>query len=492
MGILMKIHNVKNIKDFQFDIPIKRGLYAITGENGVGKSTIISCASTIFFIPSMKEYFGKPQAESYIEFYYNEKKRIIRSNENKWRSPTGFLPVDGFFEGSIVYGNRFKDIDFKTIKKLSQFEKSQLVDASDFVKKNLGEILHNDGKYYENLYMAKEENNLGLRRRPFFLLDGDTLVNQLNMSTGENLLITLLYSLKMKLDKKSKSKEHTIILLDEIELALHSSALRRLEFFLEKIAEDKGYVIVFSTHSIELIRNIRPENIFYLQRYADNSLEVVNPCYPVYATRNLESSNYGHDCIILVEDDLSKLIVDRILRDKRLLGNKKVMVIPVGGWTQVLRFAYDTIQSNLMLSVTKILIVLDRDIKSDVNGFLKSEKIGFSIEPHFLPIQSLEKFLLKYLVKETDHALFRELNDYIFQNKSLYEIVADYNQQIQYGNITREKRQNGKAFYALLKQELHQIRKREDELVEIVLDWIYNSKKEDMMELESFFESELK
>lgn len=51
--------------------------------------------------------------------------------------------------------------------------------------------------------------------------------------------------------------------------------------------------------------------------------------------------------------------------------NKRILVIAVGGWTQVLRFAYDTIRSNLMLSTTKILIILDRDIKDDVPNFIK-------------------------------------------------------------------------------------------------------------------------
>ena len=33
MGIAMKIHNIKSIKDFEFEIPTEKGLYAITGEN---------------------------------------------------------------------------------------------------------------------------------------------------------------------------------------------------------------------------------------------------------------------------------------------------------------------------------------------------------------------------------------------------------------------------------------------------------------------------
>ena len=215
------------------------------------------------------------------------------------------------------------------------------------------------------------------------------------MSTGENLLLSILYSIELRINKEVYGDEPVFILLDEIELALHSSALRRLIQFLKKLSEQNNFVVLFSTHSIELIRSISPENIFYLQKHVDGSLELINPCYPVYATRNLESSNYGHDYIIMVEDELSRQIVEKILKQKQLLGNKRVLVIAVGGWTQVLRFAYDSIRSNLMIKTTKILIILDRDIKDFVPKFLKDEKMNFSVEPNYLPVNSLEKFLLQ-------------------------------------------------------------------------------------------------
>lgn len=132
------------------------------------------------------------------------------------------------------------------------------------------------------------------------------------MSTGENLLLTILSSLEKRLKKVVYGDIPAFMFLDEVELALHSSALRRLVFFLKDIAEKNNTVVLFSTHSIELIRSIVPENIYYLQRHIDDSIEAINPCYPVYATRNLESSNYGHDYIIMVEDDLAKTIVERI------------------------------------------------------------------------------------------------------------------------------------------------------------------------------------
>ncbi len=242
-----------------------------------------------------------------------------------------------------------------------------------------------------------------------------------------------------------------------------------------------------------MIRSIRAENIYYLQRHVDGRIEVINPCYPVYATRNLESSNYGHDYIIMVEDELARAIIERILRQKRLLSNKRVLVITVGGWMQVLRFAYDTIRSNLALSTTKILIVLDRDIKESVADFLKKEKIGFSNAPNYLPIKSLEKYLLEKLVQNVDVVLFRELNDYLFQGKALDVIIKEYDRKVKNGVYTDvEKINNGKQLYDELKHELRQIRKSADDLVSIIVDYLFSTNNKEIAELIDFFEIKLK
>lgn len=496
MSIKVKIHNVKNIDDFEFEIPTEKGLYALTGENGSGKSTVISCAAAAFYVPSFYDYFGNPRDEAYIRFEFEGKKREIREKDGQWKNPSykQFLGITGFYEGSIVFGNRFKDIDYSLLGKLATIEKYQLIDASDFVKTSLGAILHDDEKYYSSLYMLKNEETkkMRLKRPTYYYENKGSLISQLNMSTGENLLLTILSSIEKRLKKEVYGETPAFMFLDEVELALHSSALRRLVYFLKDIAEKNNTVVLFSTHSIELIRSISPENIYYLQRHVDGKLEIINPCYPVYATRNLESSNYGHDYIIMVEDDLAKTIVEKILREKRLLSNKRVLVISVGGWPQVLRFAYDTIRSNLALSTTKILIVLDKDIKDDVSRFMKNEKIGFTNPPNYLPVKSLEKYLLEKLIDNIDTTLFRELNDYLFQQKSLDNIIKKYVTNVKNNVYTdSEKIKNGKQLYDVLKHELKQIRKNESDLVAIIVDYLFTSNTSEIDELVAFFEKEL-
>lgn len=496
MGINVKIHNIKNIDDFDFNIPTEKGLYALTGENGSGKSTVISCAAAAFYVPSFYDYFGNPREGAYINFSFNGKFRSVQEVQGKWKAPSkqNSLGITGFYEGSIVFGNRFKDIEYSLLGKLASISKDQLEAASEFVKKSLGNILHDDEAYYQNLYMLKYNvaRDMGLQRPPYYYENKGALISQLNMSTGENLLLTILNSLERRLHKEVYGEIPAFMFLDEIELALHSSALRRLVFFLKEIAENNNTVVLFSTHSIELIRSIPAENIYYLQRHVNGSIEVINPCYPIYATRNLESSNYGHDYIIMVEDELARAIVERILRQKRLLSNKRVLVIAVGGWTQVLRFAYDTIRSNLALSNTKILIVLDGDIKESVSGFLKKERISFSSEPNYLPIKSLEKYLLEKLVQNVDITLFRELNDYLFQGKSLDVIIKRYNTSVKNGEYTdTEKIKNGKQLHEILLHELHQIRKDVGDLISIIVEYLFNTDNEEIKELTNFFEKQL-
>ncbi|MBQ6128699.1 MAG: AAA family ATPase [Lachnospiraceae bacterium] len=140
MSIRMIIHNVKNIDDFEFEIPTQKGLYALTGENGAGKSTVISCAATAFYVPSLFDYFGDPRDGATISFEFDGRRRNITANDDKWINPKGQLKITGFYEGSIVFGNRFKDIDYSLLSKLALVKKEQLTDASDFVKESFKEI----------------------------------------------------------------------------------------------------------------------------------------------------------------------------------------------------------------------------------------------------------------------------------------------------------------------------------------------------------------
>ena len=481
MELKMHIKNVKSINELNFVFPLEKGLYAITGENGSGKSTLVACASTVFFQMSMYEYFGRPEEEAEISFELDGSTRKWKYYNRKWvqDSSSKKMKLSGFYEGSIIFGNRFKDTNFSLLHVLDEVKESELELAHEFVRKNLGLILHNDENYFQDLLVLKKEfaKKRGLSKSTYYYRSNNgKLVSQSRMSTGENLLVSILNSLDSVQNRRVRLGYGRcyIIFLDEIELALHASALRRLVHFLSRIAEEYEVAIFFSTHSLELIRGIKPQNIYYLERRLDNTISIINPCYPAYATRNLYGDDgYGEDMVILVEDDVAKNIVDRILYEKDLLKNIRIKVLPTGGWTNTIVMAYDVISSVILLKNTKLALVLDRDIKEQVPDFMHKHKQYQYLKPDFLPLSSLEKYLKEKLVLNVDNQLYSKLDNYIFQKRPLGAILNNYKSE-----ISIDEDVDGKKLYGFLLNELRSMKKDRDALVEIIVKYLMDSNKE--------------
>ena len=123
---------------------------------------------------------------------------------------------------------------------------------------------------------------------------------------------------------------------------------------------------------------------------------------------------------------------------------------------------------------------------------MKKERIGFAVKPNYLPVKSMEKYLLEKLVKNVDSTLFRELNDYVFQGKSLDIIVKEYTTDIKKGVYKDSERiANGKLFYEKLAHELRQIRKSDNDLATIIVDYLFSSNNSEINELSAFLVNEL-
>lgn len=488
MQLEMTIKNIKGIKEFSFSFPLETGIYAITGENGSGKSTLISCASSVFYQMPMTAFFGRPRNASIVfsldgttrEWFYDGSKWESKSSDKK-------MKLNGFYEGSVIFGNRFRDNGISVIGLLDKLSINDVSPASEFVKKNLGLILHNDDNYYNNLKFVKKSkaDTLGLTRITYCnLLDSGELISQPRMSTGENLLLSILYSLEFlrnKRIKNNKSEGPYIVFLDEIELALHSSALRRLVLFLKDTAKEVNLAVFFSTHSIDLLREIKAQDIYYLSRLINGSIMVTNPCYPAYATRNLYGDDgYGNDLVILVEDDLAKLIMEKIIMSKALAQNIRIKILPTGGWTNTITMAYDVTTSNLLQKGTRLAVVLDKDIEGQVPAFISNHKQYSGIKIDYIPIASLEKYLRNNLYINTDAKLYSLLDTYLFQKKPISEVLATYKK------TKSDEDADGKSLYGVLLSEVRSMRKDREDLVDLVVKYILENEKTSVEKLTSY------
>ncbi len=267
------------------------------------------------------------------------------------------------------------------------------------------------------------------------------------MSSGEFLLIGLIHYIHQRVIYTSKKNISTpsAILLDEIELALHPSAQDWLAIFLNRISGEHNFCIYFATHSIQILSNVRSEKIFHLDVGISGNIEVINPCYPAYATRCMYTPD-GFDFILLVEDDLAKNLVEKALRDENLQFSRLIKILPCGGWEKTLELHHEIQNSRLAGATCKVISILDGDIQEECNKKYPSGTPFGSLAKSFLPIHSLEKYLKKALVAAPNDQFARELGDTFYRVRSLSDIVQDYKKQ-----PSSSKDNNGKGLLLVLK-----------------------------------------
>lgn len=482
MGKLtVQIHNVKCIKDLKLELPVEKGLYALTGLNGSGKSTIAACASTAFYSFSPTEFFGITGEDASITLIYGGNTKFLFAKGGRYWKRKGknvFIGINGFYEGSLIFGNRFRDTSIRKVKNLAYTSIEQQVEADDFIRINLGIILQGNANFYEKLYSLDDPSVFD--GTVFFYEKDGKRISQFHMSTGENLLISILHSLLIRINDRNDTGTPNLVILDEIELALHPSSLKRLVAFLEDISNRFNYAIYFSTHSLELIGGIIPDHIFYIERHSDGSMEILNPCYPAYATRMLYDHS-GYDNVILVEDDLAKIIIDKLLRNNHLLNSRLVHILPSGGYSNVLKLADDVVKNNLLGRRASICIILDGDVKDDADRFAERNSLALGIPRNYLPIPSLEKYLKNKLYLHVDHTLFRRLNDYFFQYKSLTNLIEIYEST---GSNVRDN--DGKKFYEILDCELKERQIDKSQLINYIVDYLMETEMESVNKITNF------
>ena len=104
----IKIEQLKNINNIELNLPIETGLYAITGANGTGKSTIMTVISKVvrnsaFNVFQPHDY----SSNSKITISYDGKENSWTKASRGWScSSTDIISLKGFYEGSIIHGMR--------------------------------------------------------------------------------------------------------------------------------------------------------------------------------------------------------------------------------------------------------------------------------------------------------------------------------------------------------------------------------------------------
>jgi len=454
----IEINNIRNISHLRFEIP-NPGVHLLTGANGSGKTTLLTCLQRICDSYAFQKNFRTSEGNQFdnfngtIKFLKEDKAVTYRYKNSKWaptpKKESHLLSDFGFNDAHLISstGKRFY-IQEKELKT------SRIQHVDDFIKKNLNKIF--ETQKFDNLGKIKLEGKGKADIRDNFgyvipINPSDTnrkyYFTEKNFSLGE---ITVLNTLHQLLNVKANS----LILVDEIELALHPKAQIKLYDILKEQADKKRLTVIISTHSSTLIKYAK--NIINLRKNNNGSVEVISECYPALALREISVfDDIMPDYVIYTEDEvacyLAKYLVDRYMYEKQFSYSPLVKVLPVANWQDTLKL---TIESSpyILPERTNVCCLLDLDAKKSLESISKDPNRSQSQEEfhrlslkykskiNFLPCTPEEGIMNDLLSNSERITLCSNLNNYFENDVDTNDIIEkEENRWLTYPDNNREK-----------------------------------------------------
>lgn len=488
MPVQIIIENIKNIKKLDFTLPDKKGLYILTGNNGSGKTTLMTCLSRIDYSNAFKEFFkttpkyesrtGKSKTIFFDDFsstadglqktisYHDNGKSISytynknpdKTKEARWTPSTKRFGLKELFDDSLKEVFFIKATDegrfFIQEKDFQDIGRLKIQDADKHLIDELNTIF-NTTKFNKLKYIQTNRGHGNRRGNRAYLiqLDANHYFTEKNFSLGEVLVLNTLITIE-----NLNQSEKTLLLIDEVEMALHPTAQINLLKYLEKQAKDKNLIVLLSTHSSSIIKYTK--NIIYLENNKGD-VEVVNNCYPAYVLKNMAiEEDFQPDCLFVVEDDKAKLLLNEIIRYYNENFSKKNIkpiykILPIGGYIQVINF-FENSQHYVFNKKIKFHIFLDKDVETNKNSKAvcdERKKANSELKDcmHFLPITP-ELGLWEYLLSNAQKVQDNMDSQYQDNNFNFKERIKDIEQQKQ---KTANERQDAKDKFTSLLDEIH-------------------------------------
>lgn len=361
MPVISKI----NIKTLQIDhlkgldnleISFDKRLTAIMGVNGAGKSTVLHALACMFSPAEQGEdrkfnYFFTPtpdaswQGSRFRLTYFDETTqsaatRLYQKTTNRWSPKYSTRPKRDVFFLGIETG--IPEIERERQTSFIDYHTDEMNDRlSGKVRIEAAQILNKDYQYLTR-HKTKKKELFGIHTK------SNITYSSLSMGAGEQRLIRILTTVH-------RAPAYSLILIDEIDLLLHSEAQKRLIKVLSDIAGQKKLQIIFTTHSLAIGALTHLVDVRYLFR-VENKVSVYDRITP-YIVSELQQER-EQPLTIYVEDDLAGAIVS-FAAEKLNLG-RWVKVHDIGSASNAF-----TVAAGIVLmggDLADVLVVLDGDV----------------------------------------------------------------------------------------------------------------------------------
>lgn len=324
---ILKIDNLKNLVNFEISFD-GSPVTAILGPNGNGKSTILhilACAFqpniegenykfSSFFLPNTDALWNGSKLD--IIYSYRDEQtlhprvaREYKKTETRWTPRYANRP-----KRDVFYIGIDKCVPLiESEKKHAKINYSTQSINDDTIKK----ILSNASFVLNRKYSCFNVHNAS--GKEFIGVEVEGLrYSALSMSAGEQKVFYIL-------EKVFKAKKYTLILIDELDLLLHDSAMKNLVKVVCKQADEKKLQIIFTTHRESILELENLVNIRHIVCRPGKSL-CFNETKPDAISRL--TGKQPKPIEVFVEDDLALTVIKKI--SAQLQGVKYVSVVRFG------------------------------------------------------------------------------------------------------------------------------------------------------------------
>lgn len=359
------IKNIKHIQNLEFKLPSRSGVYTLTGSNGSGKTTLMTCLLRIGWYRAFQDHFktGKDRFDLYAgEIIYQAGDETVSYHHagTRWppRPRTNSRLFSNFGYPEVRFlpatGNRLfihdQDIDSLSIRAVSTELKNDLNSLLETTK-------FNNMRYVQTGSERGPGSGSQRWKRAYVIKTGSTYYSEKNFSLGEILILNTLLLI-------DDIQNGSMLLIDELEMALHPRVQIKLLAYLKIKAEEKNLTVILSTHSSSLIKS--SEKIIYLENNGTGNITVQTNCYPTMVLKEVAiEEDIQPDYIFIVEDDMAEMLLKEIIKYYFQLENSRPIplykVLPIGGYQQVLEFSKHT-ESYLFHSRIGQYIFPDADV----------------------------------------------------------------------------------------------------------------------------------
>lgn len=287
-------------------------IMAIVGENGVGKSTVLQAAASVYNPPDRGLNKGRYASDFFpdtvwelvkdaqIGFAYREGQQIktgtLRKPGERWRgNPSRPLRHVEYIDLSRIQPVPAR-VGYQKIVKSKSPEHS----SSAFDGQRLARFSQVMGRVYEFAKMSLTQGDPN-RQVPVLKQRGAEY-SGFHQGAGETTVAELL---------QVDLPQTAIVLIDEIETSLHPKAQRRLMQDLARLCRERELQIILSTHSPYILDELPFEARAYIMPTATGRT-IIPGVSAEFAMSRMDDVPH-HECDIYVEDERAKVMLTEIL-----------------------------------------------------------------------------------------------------------------------------------------------------------------------------------